>query len=158
MDLAVNGASTQFYIENDCLAIKSRFTSFSVNIENDKIIELQEECLADFLNKTRLQFTFKCLFCGDSERLYRYSANMSLCPFINERTFTFREKVATNNWLLSQTKNTINEWGIIKTFKKNPLNGLLTFNKSAITTPFFDLKKMTPEKLEYKLKTHIVFS
>jgi hypothetical protein len=161
----IGGVTAQFSIINNYFKIKSRFLNFQIHIETGEVVDLQEDDITanDLINRTRLKITCKCLSCRDNGRLYEYSGNMSLSPLLNKQTFTFREKVAiTNKWLFSQIKNYNDQWGIIKTFRKNddilPPKSKYELVGDYITTPFFDLKKLTPEKLEHRLKTYIVFS
>jgi hypothetical protein len=161
----VNGISAQCFIKDNHFIIKSRFTNLSIHIETGKTVTLNEDevMVDDIVNSTQLKIACKCLACKENGCLYEYSGSMSLSPLLNKQSFTFREKVAiTNKWLFCQIQNCGGEWGIIKTFKRN--DDILTpqskfeLMKSHIKTPFFDLKKLTPVKLEHKLKTYIVFS
>lgn len=161
----IGGATAGFSINNNYFRIKSKFLNFQVHIETGEVVDLQEDDITtnDLINKTQLKITCKCLSCKENGYLYEYSGSMSLSPMLNKQLFTFREKVAVaNKWLFSQVRNCNGQWGIIKTFRKNddiqPPKSKYELVGDYITTPFFDLKKITPEKLEHRLKTYIVFS
>lgn len=161
----IGGITAEFSITNNYFKIKSRFLNFQIHTETGEVVDCQEDDITtnELINKTQLKITCKCLACKENGCLYEYSGSMSLSPMLNKQSFTFREKVAiTNRWLFSQIKNCGGEWGIIKTFRKDddaqPPNHKYKLTSSFIKTPFFDLQKLTPEKLEHRLKTYIVFS
>lgn len=157
--------STQFNIENDCLIVKSRFINFSIHIENGTLTDFQSDNLMsdDFINNSHLKITCKCLSCKSTGYYYEYSGKIPLSPLFGKQRFVFREKVVRlNDWFYCQIKGANDQWGILKTFKKNELIKAPTSKYELIggriITPFLDLKRLTPEKLENKLKTYIVFS
>lgn len=158
-------SSTVFNIENDYLFVKSDFWDFSIHIENGTIIDNRQDNLMsdDFINNSQLKIKCKCISCTSRGYIYEYSGNISLSPMMNHRKFVFRERVSIlGKWHFCQIQNNNDRWGIVNTFKKdhdlNATNPKFELAGGRIITPFLDLVQLTPERLEHKLKTYIVFS
>jgi hypothetical protein len=164
----VGGLDASFSIENDLLHMKSKYVNLSVHVVTGEVVETEDQdkvTIDEFLKRSSLKITAKCLNCEGTGRFYSYYGTVSLMPFTTRSTdiSLFREEVMIiNDWIFSQNKVDGREWGAIKTFKveigAGPPSVVDILSRESIRTPFLDLKKLTPERLENKLKTYIVFS
>jgi len=165
----IGGLDATFSINDDFLVIESRFVNLSIHMETGAVVEPEGQKITvdEFLKRSNLKITAKCLSCEGSGRLYQYYGTVSLIPFTTRTTNVsmLREEVMIlNEWIFGQQKldDPPKEWGHVKTFRKNVGNGppsvVDILSADGVTTPFLDLKKITPEKLENKLKIYILFS
>lgn len=160
ISLEINGVEDLFWIENDYLIIQSEPINLSIHIETGKLFDLnQSEIMIDeFLQKSHFKIVCKCLYCIEPiHQFYRYSGAISLIPlpYRSINIFHFREVVHNYNLIFVQQKSNNREWGTISCVKNGEK---FSVNSYELTIPFLDLKKITPAKLEQKLKTYIVFS
>jgi hypothetical protein len=169
----IGGLTATFSIEENFLVVKSQFVNLSIHIETGEVCDKEKDKVTvdEFLRMSQLKITAKCISCEGSGRLYQYYGSITQVPSL-DRTMNvsmLREEVMIiNDWIYGQQKLDIEngpelrEWGHIKTFKKNvgegPPSVVDILSADGVRTPFLDLKKLTPEKLENKLKTYLIFS
>jgi|SRR5579885_1759165 len=170
----IGGLTASFSIEKDFLVVKSKFVNLSVHTETGEVVDEENDKVTvdEFLRASQLKITAKCLSCEGSGRLYQYYGSITLIPLTSRKmnVSMLREEVMIiNDWIFGQQKLDVGdngpelkEWGSVKTFKKNigdgPPSVVDILSADGVRTPFLDLKKLTPERLENKLKTYITFS
>lgn len=154
----VSGVEAQFSIINNYFEIKSRFVNLSIHIETGKIVELEQDKIMvdEFLQRAFLGITCKCLSCTGRDHLYKYSGALSFISDKSASIYYFQESVYINDYVFEQHKLNNQQCGYVRVIKKQYIDKSSV--NTEIRTPFLDLKKLTPEKLEHKLKTYIIFS
>lgn len=158
--IEMNGVNTDFSIENNYFSIESKFVNLLIHIETGEIIlngalKLEEDKIMvdEFLQRTNFNIICSCLPCRKLGFLYKYSGSTSILFNRNVSILLFRENLYLNNYIYEQQKINNRQWGSIKSIYPNTSS-----QNNEIIIPFLDLKKLTLEQLEYKLKTYIVFS
>jgi len=154
---------TPCFIKNDWFVIESKFINLSIHVETGEIVlsvdaleQEKDKILVDQILKSDLKIVHKCLSCIEYNNVYQYYGTISLTSFIKTaEIILFTETVVFNNWALTQKIISKNGEAIIY-FRKAPEYKMSL--KNTIKVPFIDLKKITPDKLELKIKTYIVFS
>lgn len=155
----------KFSIDNNYFTIESRFVNLSIHVETGEIIipnvsELEKDkIMVDefFLQRFDFKIVCKCLSCVENGREYQYYGSISFDTSIKSADVSLLiETFSFNSWAITQQKDRDLPWESMFYLKKNPEYKFSLKDKMKIS--FLDLKKLTPEKLENKIKTYIVFS
>jgi hypothetical protein len=165
----VGGLSAKYSIQDDWLKLESKFLNFSVHTVTGDVIEPpgQESTIDAFLKRQSLRICFQCVDCEQAGRRYKYAGHVRLLPFTNRSTgiTAFEEELhIAGKWFFRQFKDEGESIGTLRAWRNPAREGAAPYSvvdqlgNSAIKTPYLDLKRLSPEKLENKLKTYIVFS
>jgi hypothetical protein len=161
--------SAIFAIEGDWIHIQSNSIQFSLNMINGLVKEIEPsvKITADeLLKRVSLKLTFECTQCiNGSGSFYNYEGRINFFQLNIAKVTMFSESLHLfDKWIFSQYKKflkneeygEISSWKILKADQPG-IPGTIAINLP-IKTGFIDLSKTTPEKLDNKLKTLIVFS
>jgi hypothetical protein len=155
---------TKCYVEGRLLHIKNSFLGFTIHLETGEIViddSLNGDISRKLIINKPLELQFKCDFCDPDKCYYdycvHYAANTELShmEFKNIReTLYHRDK-----YYIFQYKDinqaSISSWSRVAA--EAPL-GPKPKDIANVSVPYIDLFKLTPDKLEQKIKTYIVFS
>jgi hypothetical protein len=147
-----------FYAENS-------FLGFGVHLETGKIVILDPRGgvdIANLLTSQALEIKFKCDFCEPEVCYYDYSAKYRANPLQSHMECSSMGETLyhRNKYYIFQYKD-INQASISSWH--NLEEGISKFGPKPkdianVIVPYLDLFRLTPDKLEQKIKTYIVFS
>jgi len=157
------GIYTRFYVKNNFFYSENSFLGFGVHLETGKLVVSDPigVDLPKLLTSQALEIKFKCDFCEPEVCYYDYSAKYRanpeqthmICSSMGE-TLYHRDK-----YYIFQYKDinqaSISSWS--KVAAEAPL-GPKPKEIANVWVPYINLFNLTPDKLEQKIKTYVLFS
>lgn len=164
----MGGAIATYKIEDDWLFLESTFVNLAINVLDGTIKEIDNSdkvTVDEYIKRMNFIISFKCSSCLSNKHYsYQGKVNINNNQQLAQVSALTETLYIVDKWIYTQSKLYENESGQLKSWKllnndqRAIPNAVDRKGELVINTPFINLNNTTPEKLDNKLRTIMVFS